>query len=85
MYSFFGSASTKCSPGRETLESRRKIAPVSFWEVSAKSPNFLVLKAEKFALFRSKNALNLDRSVLLDYIGQSYLPVSYTHLRAHET
>jgi len=27
------------------------ILPVSFWEVSATLPNFLVLKAEKFALF----------------------------------
>ncbi len=29
------------------------IVPVSFWEVSAFRPNFLVLKAEKFALFPS--------------------------------
>ncbi|WP_202218675.1 hypothetical protein [Okeania sp. KiyG1] len=27
------------------------IVPVSFWEVSLTRPNFLVLKAEKFALF----------------------------------
>jgi len=27
------------------------IVPVSFWEMSATLPNFLVLKAEKFALF----------------------------------
>ncbi|NES05959.1 MAG: hypothetical protein F6K22_26035 [Okeania sp. SIO2F4] len=27
------------------------IVPVSFWEVSATRPNFLVLKAEKLALF----------------------------------
>ena len=27
------------------------IVPVSFWEVSTFRPNFLVLKAEKFALF----------------------------------
>jgi len=37
------------------------IVPVSFWEVSATLPNFLVLKAEKFALF----SLSSERSTLI--------------------
>ncbi|WP_202220186.1 hypothetical protein [Okeania sp. KiyG1] len=51
----FGSASRKCGKGGKLVPVGRRskvggiIVPVSFWEVSLTRPNFLVLKAEKFA------------------------------------
>ncbi|WP_202221899.1 hypothetical protein [Okeania sp. KiyG1] len=50
-----GSASRKCGEDGKLVPVGRPskvggiIVPVSFWEVSLTRPNFLVLKAEKFA------------------------------------
>ncbi|NEQ39023.1 MAG: hypothetical protein F6K40_23270 [Okeania sp. SIO3I5] len=48
------------------------IVPVSFWEVSAIRPNFLVLKTKKFTLFSLQKSSSFYISVLLDYISQPY-------------